>query len=254
MFRYFRRLRQRVLTENRFSKYLLYALGEILLVMIGILLALEVNNWNEDRKMRQTEHQLLVNLKEEIVRNREMLVEAISYTTKSMSGVRQVVEIYQNGPGGYDPVELDSLLGICQWAWTYDPVMGVPISIRTSGQINTIRNPELRLFVASFEEMVRDVQEEGQQLRWMIVEQFNPMVGKYVSSNNRSHYIGEGYAIVKKSVFESDYAGLFADRELENLITYIHVWRNDQLREEKEFLGRLDEILLVVDNELIRWD
>jgi hypothetical protein len=88
----------------------------------------------------------------------------------------------------------------------------------------------------------------------MIVDQFMPMVGQYVSSNNRSHYIGEGYAIVENSVFESDYEGLFADRELENLITYIHVWRNDQLKEEKAFLNKLDEVLAVLNSELNRWD
>ena len=222
--------------------------------MIGILLALQVNNWNEDRKTQQAEHELLLNLKKELITNRSLLVEALSYTNKSMSGVRRVVEIYQLGTQGYESSELDSLLGICQWAWTYDPLMGVPISIRASGQINTIRNSELRLFIASFEEMVRDVQEEGNLLREVIVEQFMPMVGKYVSSNNRSHFIGEGYAIVEKSVFESDYEGLFADRELENLITYIHVWRKDQLREEQAFLKRLDEMLMILDSELERWE
>lgn len=50
MVRLFRVIRQRLLTENRASKYFLYALGEILLVVIGILIALQVNNWNEDRK------------------------------------------------------------------------------------------------------------------------------------------------------------------------------------------------------------
>jgi len=49
MLRFFRTLRQRLLTENKFSRYLLYAVGEILLVMIGILLALQVNNWNNNR-------------------------------------------------------------------------------------------------------------------------------------------------------------------------------------------------------------
>ena len=50
MLKIFRRVRQKLLSDNRFSKYLLYAVGEIVLVMIGILLALQVNNWNEDRK------------------------------------------------------------------------------------------------------------------------------------------------------------------------------------------------------------
>jgi hypothetical protein len=49
MLRFFRQLRQRLLTDNKFSKYLLYAVGEILLVVIGILIALQINNWNEER-------------------------------------------------------------------------------------------------------------------------------------------------------------------------------------------------------------
>ena len=51
MIRFFRKIRQQLLTENKFSRYLLYAIGEILLVMIGILLALQVNNGNEQRKL-----------------------------------------------------------------------------------------------------------------------------------------------------------------------------------------------------------
>ena len=49
MLRFFRQIRTRLLLSNNFSKYALYALGEILLVMVGILLALQVNNWNENR-------------------------------------------------------------------------------------------------------------------------------------------------------------------------------------------------------------
>lgn len=58
MIRFFRKIRQRLLTENKFSKYLLYAIGEIVLVMVGILLALQVNNWNELRKKEEAEIQL----------------------------------------------------------------------------------------------------------------------------------------------------------------------------------------------------
>jgi hypothetical protein len=50
MLRFFRQIRQRLLTDNKFRKYLLYAVGEILLVVVGILIALQVNNWNENRK------------------------------------------------------------------------------------------------------------------------------------------------------------------------------------------------------------
>ena len=59
----FRKLRQTFLYSNKVSKYLLYAIGEIILVVIGILIALQINNWNEKRQSHQLEHQLLENFR-----------------------------------------------------------------------------------------------------------------------------------------------------------------------------------------------
>ena len=66
MLRFFRQIRQRLLTENKFSKYLLYAVGEILLVVIGILIALQVNNWNEERKTKQQLNDFLVEIQNDL--------------------------------------------------------------------------------------------------------------------------------------------------------------------------------------------
>jgi len=54
MIKFFRKIRQKLLSENKFSKYFLYAIGEIILVVIGILIALQINNWNETRKVKST--------------------------------------------------------------------------------------------------------------------------------------------------------------------------------------------------------
>ncbi|NKI30932.1 DUF6090 family protein [Croceivirga thetidis] len=73
MLKFFRRIRQKLLQENRFSKYLLYAIGEIVLVMIGILLALQINNWNENLKARKEEQRILKLLKDEVSRDISLL-------------------------------------------------------------------------------------------------------------------------------------------------------------------------------------
>ena len=59
MIKLFRKIRQKLLSENRFSKYMIYALGEIILVVIGILIALKINNWNENEKIK-TEEKILI--------------------------------------------------------------------------------------------------------------------------------------------------------------------------------------------------
>ncbi len=73
MIQFFRHIRKRLLSENKFSKYLLYAIGEIVLVVIGILIALQINNWNENQKDRQAENQALINLKLEFDENQNHL-------------------------------------------------------------------------------------------------------------------------------------------------------------------------------------
>ena len=50
MLQFFRRIRRQLLTEKKFTRYILYAIGEILLVVFGILIALQINNWNENKK------------------------------------------------------------------------------------------------------------------------------------------------------------------------------------------------------------
>jgi len=62
MIKFFRPIRHNLLMENKTSKYLKYAIGEILLVMVGILLALQVNNWNENRKSHLNEVKLVKQL------------------------------------------------------------------------------------------------------------------------------------------------------------------------------------------------
>ena len=65
MLRFFRQIRQRLLTDNKFSKYLLYAVGEILLVVIGILIALQIDNWNEQKAInRDINHYLSALIKD----------------------------------------------------------------------------------------------------------------------------------------------------------------------------------------------
>ncbi|TLP71099.1 DUF6090 family protein [Maribacter sp. ACAM166] len=65
MIKFFRKIRQKTLTENKFGKYLTYAIGEIILVVIGIFLAIQLNNLNENRKEVDKEVSFLLRLKDD---------------------------------------------------------------------------------------------------------------------------------------------------------------------------------------------
>ena len=78
MIKFFRTIRQQLLSENKFRKYLLYAIGEIVLVVIGILIALSINNWNEDQKKDISNTKFLKNLSYEIELDKTVFTEKIN--------------------------------------------------------------------------------------------------------------------------------------------------------------------------------
>ena len=96
MIKFFRKIRQRLLTENKFSKYLLYAIGEIVLVVIGILIALQINNWNEWSKDRVKEKEVLVNLAENFELNIETLESDIEHLFKLNTSSQIVLNVLDN--------------------------------------------------------------------------------------------------------------------------------------------------------------
>jgi hypothetical protein len=63
MIKFFRKIRQKTLTENKFGKYLTYAIGEIILVVIGILIALSINNWNNNNQLEELERKYLTEIR-----------------------------------------------------------------------------------------------------------------------------------------------------------------------------------------------
>jgi hypothetical protein len=73
MLKRFRKLRRNLLIEGKTAKYLKYVLGEIALVMIGIILALQINNWNEERKSKSFEREMLAQIRTNLLHDNSML-------------------------------------------------------------------------------------------------------------------------------------------------------------------------------------
>jgi hypothetical protein len=95
MIKFFRKIRQNLLSEGKTGKYFKYAIGEIILVVVGILIALSINNCNENRKDRIIEKELIIELITTVKSNHESLLSGLrrwESTTKSLDLIMQIID------------------------------------------------------------------------------------------------------------------------------------------------------------------
>ena len=69
MLKFFRKIRQKLIDEGNLKRYLIYAIGEVLLVVVGILIALQINNWNEENMRLRKSHEILDEIKRNVESN-----------------------------------------------------------------------------------------------------------------------------------------------------------------------------------------
>ena len=94
MIRFFRNIRSGLLKENKFNQYVLYAIGEISLVAIGILLALQVNNWNESRKVDKKEILILKDLRNDLKADIQRLTKEDSTYAVLESNIAKAINLF----------------------------------------------------------------------------------------------------------------------------------------------------------------
>ena len=156
MIKFFRHIRKSLLMENKTTKYFKYAIGEILLVMVGILLALQVNTWNEARKSANAEAQALVELLEEFKINFKDLRRVERIKTNAENGMRNYLDFLNNDsiPENEKNYVYSKTAGNT-WNMTYSVLDG----LINSGAINNIKNDSLRTLLNNWESVKQNYME-----------------------------------------------------------------------------------------------
>jgi hypothetical protein len=157
MIKFFRHIRQRLLNENKLSKYLLYALGEIALVMIGILLALQVNTWNEGRKERSQELAILSQVRTEFRSNLKQLDEKILIRDQLIAGAKDLLT-YIDFPETRVKDSVEKAMTFTIGYTTFDPIVN---DLAASGSLRLIQNDSLKLLLSQWtSELIQVVESE----------------------------------------------------------------------------------------------
>lgn len=153
MIKFFRKIRQNLLLENKTGKYLKYAIGEIILVMIGILLALQVNNWNVNIKNNKLESFFITRFIDDINEEISFIDNYIDYNKQVKDFTNRVQEHFLN-PDLALNMPNQSLVDFYQASQNIDARQPASTykELNNSGQINLISNYELRTRLINFYE------------------------------------------------------------------------------------------------------
>ena len=151
MLKFFRKIRQNLLMENKTGKYFKYAIGEIILVVIGILIALQINNWNEARKDTAEEQKILLNLNTEFKTNLIKLDSSILGIERSLKGMDSILNI-MNKTISFDenPKTLDFLFSKMINNPRFFPSSMVLKELESSGKLAKLKDPELKTLLYSW--------------------------------------------------------------------------------------------------------
>jgi len=152
MLRFFRQIRQRLLTDNKFSKYLLYAVGEILLVVIGILIAIQLDTWNEVVKEKSQEKEMLNNLLDDLRAAREQSAEHIQAEETMIIDLTRALNIHPDENKTPTSFYSDYKIGPILWDFESEiPVIKSYAEIKNTGKTALIRNRDLRQIFTNLE-------------------------------------------------------------------------------------------------------
>ncbi|UCD60887.1 MAG: hypothetical protein JSV59_13665 [Flavobacteriaceae bacterium] len=217
MIKFLRRIRQQLLTENKFSKYLIYAIGEIVLVVVGILIALQINNQNVYKQERSIEKTYLVALKEEFETNIHKLDQTIDLNTNLIENVDKLVEVFQQNV--IDTISERTVVNYFFETFSsevnYTPSTGVLTEIISSGNLKLIQNQKLKQKLASFESSLEQISHQENEInipRLEIMEHFR-------NQANYKRYLEE-------LGWDSNWESIYENRSNKELFKSLHFFNS----------------------------
>ncbi len=229
-----------MLTENKFNRYLIYAFGEITLVVIGILIALQINNWNEHRKLHNEELNLLLEVKS----NLEITLN--NFNTDSLNNFKHIqhynkIKHYVEEDLPYN-IELDSAFGrLKSWSSPY-PIYTAYTTLKTKG-LDIISNVQLRSKIASMNEYeFTRLSTDYDKAEWIL---FQEVVIPFYSKHLRI-YRKNSTIFARPNDFEL----LKHDVEFLNLLELVINERKSGLKMYKEIMTNINELIAAIEIEL----
>lgn len=251
MIKFFRKIRQNLLSEGKTGKYLKYAIGEIVLVVIGILIALSINNWNNNQQDKRTEQATLKALLSEFHDNRTSINNYL-YDIKRLrtygDTLKKLIDPEITSLSAYN---VHRLIG--EVATTTRSIVSTDAleDARASGRLNLLNNAEVRQAISKWSSKLKYLQAEEFDWAQEFSNHFAPYTNKWIQWENVDYILNKNDSIrYYESRFDKDPRLMLQQPEFENIMN-IQYWRFTRIeRRTNELLQVTDNLISLLENEL----
>ncbi|MCA0133812.1 DUF6090 family protein [Winogradskyella alexanderae] len=248
MIKFFRHIRQNLVMENKTSKYFKYAIGEILLVVVGILIALQINNWNENRKERSLESASLLGIKAELQHTLKELNNDLEDMDRSYKATKDVLQYINE-----KPVVNDSMYVDFYDMTTFNYFFPKTSNYETlkSGGLNNIQSDSIRLLITEIYEAGYNRILFKQTTRRNGATLLFPYYQKHFRTTLGINTHQDAKPFSKRPIgVPTDYDHLINDAEFETLIIEAVAGRRNFLRDYETTVALVEDCIGLIDSYL----
>lgn len=181
-------MRQVLIPENLLGRYFLYAVGEILLVVIGIIIALQVNNWNETARLKKEESSLLMSLESEFILNLENLSGIKANNDIIYDCTTQLKDLIGQPESVIRSHNTDSLLYFSILIADFQPNQFVLAQLKSTDKLKIIRSVELKRLLYEWEKALNSKTEAFNMWNTYFMNSLIPFLDEHASVRNLDYY------------------------------------------------------------------
>lgn len=246
----FRKVRSQLLQLEKFKTYLIYALGEILLIVIGLLIAWKINDLNESRKNRIVEVKIYKSLSQELNTNLGVLDSAIADYTKNIQTLQNTINYL-----GVEPTDLtlDAKSMIVNLNYRKTIVRDEAInSINATNKFEFIESDSLKKLIAAYPNELDNFNIQQGKIENIITERLKPVIEKHISLIEILPEDSYNYQRIKNYGNSSNYSELLVSREYQNSVIDRLLQTKDQLSIAKNLRNKTKIIATKLNQELNR--
>lgn len=249
MIKFFRHIRKELMDKGKTGKYLKYAIGEILLVVIGILLALQINNWNNNKITQQESKDFIARLLNEVKSNIKITHQEIEYETNQINSTREILNLFNMERNELKSRSLDSLVYLSIGQNHIDLNLSTLNEGLNTGKIAIIASDSLRNLLYGFQAEVERVKETEVNSAKDVDAYLSPFLYEHLNWRKMDAEFSPYEEQIGKTAFP-EYNSLDALNYMhfENLIDNRFFISNSQLEAYQELLKTLELLERLIEN------